>query len=158
MSELGKDMLPKEPTCIVACSRSEARLWKSTSRFSDWQELAHLENPDAAKREADFASDRPGRSFDSFGSGRHAMGHKRSGREEDLLRFAGEIADRIDRLLASGEFKHLVLIAEPRFLGYLRDKLSDPAADAVVLEAAKNLVKLGVADIRKYFQQKNARR
>jgi len=152
MSKMGNNVLPNKATCIVACSGSEARLWKSTTRYGDWVEMGRLENPVATQREAAFASDRPGRSFDSFGSGRHAMGQKHSGREQELSRFASAIAERIDRLYADGDFLHLVLIAEPRFLGHLRDKLTGKAADAVVLEAAKNLVKLDVDDIRKYFQ------
>lgn len=152
MSNLSDFLLPNEPTCIVACSGSEARLWKSTSRFGAWLHLTELRHPEAANREAEFASDRPGRSFDSFGSGRHAMSQSHSGHEQELSRFAEEVAGYINRSFASGDYMHLVLIADPRFLGYLRSKLSSAASGAVILEASKNLVKLDADEIRSYFQ------
>jgi len=152
MSNLRDFLLPNEPTCIVACSGSEARLWKSTTRFGEWQHLTELQHPEAANREAEFASDRPGRSFDSLGSGRHAMSQTHSGHEQELSRFAEEVANYINRSIAGGDFAHLVLIAEPRFLGYLRSKLSAAASTAVVMETSKNLVNLDAREIRKYFQ------
>lgn len=37
------------------------------------EELEGLKHPASRAHERDLISDRPGRSFDSFGSGRHAM-------------------------------------------------------------------------------------
>lgn len=152
MSELRGFLLPNEPTCIVACSGTEARLWKSTSRFGAWTQIADMQNPENVNRESEFASDRPGRAFDSVGGGRHAMSTSHSGLEHELTRFAEQVAEHINRALAAGDFVHLVLIAEPRFLGHLRDKLSAAAAAAVILEASKNLMRLNGDEIRNYFQ------
>lgn len=145
-------LLPNEPTCIVACSGSEARMWKATSRFGEWLPLTEMQHPEAASPEAEFASDRPGRSFDSFGSGRHAMSQSHSGQEHELSRFAEQVADYLNRLLVAGEYVHLVLVAEPRLLGHLRDKLSRAASAAIIMEAPKNLTHLDADEIRKYFQ------
>ena len=152
MSEIKGFLLPNEPTCIVASSGSAAHVWRTTSRFGEWQLLSTLENPEASRREADFASDRPGRSFDSFGRGRHAMEPGHSGHEHELSRFAQQVADKINAAFAAGSVAKLVLLAEPKFLGLLRTRLSHAAAAGIVLEASKNLVKLDVNEIRSYFQ------
>lgn len=145
-------LLPNAPTCIVACTATVARLWYSTSRFGDWSQLAEFTNPAAASRESDFGTDRPGRTFDSFGSGRHAMVPGETRREHETHRFAAELADRLNRGVAGGDFEHLVLIAAPAFLGHLRAELSDAATRAVIYEAAKDLTWLDVDRIREHFR------
>lgn len=144
-------LLPNAPTCIVACAATSARFWQSETRFGHWTLQAEMQNPEAAGREAEFASDRPGRAFDSFGSGRHAMAAGESGRDHEIRLFAGQLADYLNRGVAAGEFRHIVLIAAPGFLGHLRAGLSDVARRAVEHEAAKDLTSLDVDDIRAYF-------
>ena len=151
MAKRQEFLLPNAPTCIAACAATDARLWRSDTRYGTWTLQARMVRPEAAEREAEFASDRPGRAFDSFGSGRHAMGTGESGRDHELRRFAKEVADYLNRAIAAGEFRHIVLIAAPGFLGHLRARLSDVARRAVVYEAAKDLTDLDVDDIRNYF-------
>lgn len=145
-------LLPNAPTCVVACTTTGARFWRSRTRFGNWVLCAEFDNPDAAARESSLVSDRPGRAFDSFGSGRHAMTPGESAREHLARNFARKLAGELNRGLASGDFEHLVLIAPPSFLGFLRAALSGPARRAVVYEAAKDLTELDVESIRKYFQ------
>lgn len=152
MNDLNNFLLPNEPTCIAACSGSAARLWLATSRHGDWQALTELHHPQSATREGDLTSDRPGRSFDSFGSGRHAMSQPHSAREQALSRFAEQVADYINAGIANGDFKNLVLLVEPSFLGQLRSRLSAAAANATVLTAPKNLTSLDENRIRDYFE------
>ena len=152
MNELKNFLLPNDPTCIVACSGTTAKLWLCTSRFGEWQALVEMQHPESATREGDLTSDRPGRSFDSFGSGRHAMSQPQSAHEQELTRFADKVADYVNKGIASGKFRNLVLLAAPGFLGHLRDKLSTAAANATVLTAAKNITSLDVKQVRAYFQ------
>lgn len=152
MGDIANFLLPNEPTCIVACSAAEARLWRSNSRFGEWQFLTSMSNPSAVNREAAFSSDRPGRSFDSFGTGRHSMSQAKSGQDHDLLLFAKQLADFLNRSIANADFAHIVLIAAPKLLGYLRNELSDVARRALVLEESKNLTVLNDDAIKKYFE------
>ncbi len=131
-------LLPNEPTCIAACTAAEARLWRSESRFGEWTSLDRLENEDAKASDRDLVSDRPGRSFDSFGSGRHAMAPRESAQDTELKRFAREVAGRLDKAVADGTVDRVVLICDPRFLGHLRPALSAKTGHAVILEVPKN--------------------
>ena len=152
MGDLANFLLPNAPTCIVACSAADARLWRSTSRYGDWDLIGSMSDPAATKSEAEFASDRPGRSFNSVGAGRHSMSTSQSGQQHEMQVFARQVADFLNRSVASGQFAHIVLIGAPRFLGYLRAGLNDPAKRAVVLEAAKNLSDFDTQAIKKYFE------
>lgn len=151
MSDLANFLLPNEPTCIVACSAESARFWLSESRFGDWKLLTEMHDDMAPMRESEFASDRPGRSFDIVGAGRHAMSQKVSGQEQQTLHFARQITDFLNNAVASSDVTRLVLLAAPKFLGYLRSELSDTALRAVVLAEPRNLVDLEEEEIRKYF-------
>ena len=152
MSDLGNFLLPNTPTCIVACSAADARLWRSTSRYGDWTPVTQMSNPAATRSEAEYASDRPGRAFDSRGAGRHAMSPQESGLQHETISFARKLAAFLNRSIANGDFAHIVLIGAPKFLGYLRTELSDAAQRAVVLQAAKNLTDFDAAAIKKYFE------
>lgn len=152
MNDLSNFLLPNEPTCIVACSAARARFWKSTSRFGDWKLLAEMQDEAATRAESDFASDRPGRSFDIVGKGRHALSQPDSGQDHQALVFARQVADYLNNAIAESAVSELVIIASPRFLGYLRSELSDTALRAIALAEPRNLSDLDEKEIRSYFE------
>lgn len=144
-------LLPNVPTCIVACSAAEARLFLAEKRFGPWTVVDTLKNPDATLREQDHHSDTPGRSFDKFGRGRHAMSPEVSARQQDLLTFAQEIAQYLAKSHAAGQFNKLVLVAEPTFLGYLRRKLSAALKRELCCEVPKNPTEFDQERLRALF-------
>jgi protein required for attachment to host cells len=131
-------LLPNAPTYIVAGDSAEARVFLTEKRFGVWSEVTTLENPQARLRERERASDRPGRVFDSFGKGRHAMATEESGQQHDTRQFARSVGEFLNKGLAAGDFDKLVLIADPTFLGFLRPNLSAATAKNMVLEIPIN--------------------
>lgn len=152
MGDLKTFLLPNAPTCIVACSAAEARLWRSNTRFGAWTRVTTMSDASAGKSEAEFYSDRPGRAFDSVGGGRHSMSASETGQHHEMTLFAKRVADHLNRSVANSEFAHIVLIGAPKFLGCLRAGLSDATKRAVVFESAKNLSDLDAKAIKKYFE------
>lgn len=151
MAKPNEFLLPNAPTCIVACAADGARLWRSTSRFGDWAALVEFSDGDPARPEKSFASDRPGRAFDSIGSGRHAMAASETGRRHEVRKFARQVADYLNAEIAANSFNNIVLIASPAFLGLVRPELSETARRAVVHELARDLTDLDANAIRQYF-------
>jgi len=146
------NLLPNEPTFIVACSSAEARIFMSERRFGNWKQLEHLENPGATLRDQDRNTDRPGRAFDSFGKGRHAMTQEESVRDHELQTFAGDIAQYLSKAHTAGQFRQLVLVAEPTVLGFLRRKLSPPLKRALSFEVPKNPADFDVERLQSLFK------
>jgi protein required for attachment to host cells len=72
----------------------------------------------------EIMSDRPGRTFDSVGQGRHAKEPRADPRAVEKRRFAHTLAAILEDGLNQGRFDCLVLVAPPRTLGLLRDELS----------------------------------
>jgi protein required for attachment to host cells len=145
-------LLPNERTFIVACSGAEARIFLAERRFGEWSPRETLENPGAALREQERNTDRPGRVFDSFGKGRHAMSQEESGRDHELQHFAGDIAHYLGKAHSAGQFKQLVLIAEPSLLGFLRRKLSPPLKRVLSFEVPKNPADFDVERLKSFFK------
>ncbi|MDH3266536.1 MAG: host attachment protein [Gammaproteobacteria bacterium] len=152
MDSRQKIRLPNASTCIAVCSAKGARFWHSESRNSDWKLAKQIRHPLGAQHDAEFASDKPGRSFDSFGRGRHAVAKEFSGRQQAVFRFVEQVAEYLNGAVYAGDFRYVVLLADPTILGILRDKLSAAVAKAVVHEAPKNLANLDESEIREFFE------
>ena len=146
------NLLPNEPTYIVACNGAEARIFASERRFGNWSQLGLLENPGGTMRDQDRNTDRPGRAFDSFGKGRHAMSPEESVRDHELQNFAGDISQYLSKAYTAGQFKQLVLIAEPTILGFVRRKLSAPLKRALSFEVPKNPADFDVERLKSLFK------
>lgn len=124
---------------VIVADSTRCRIFAQDKRFGPLVELDDLVHPSSRLRDGDSLADRPGRSFDSRGSGRHAMEPPHDPHEEEARRFAREIADRLGEARATNAVEALVLIAEPRFLGYLREHIDDPSRKIIELEIPANL-------------------
>ena len=111
-----------------------------------------MQDETATHAESEVASDRPGRSFDIVGKGRHAMSQSESAQDHQTLVFARQVADYLNDAIAESTVTNLVIIAAPGFLGYLRSELSDNALRAIVLAEPRNLSDLDEKEIRSYFE------
>lgn len=94
------------------------------------------------KQLREIMSDRPGRSFASQGRRRSAMEYASDPVHEQEARFAHTLIEELERHYANHGFDQLVIIAEPRMLGALRQKLSGVLRPTVVKEIARDLTKL----------------
>jgi protein required for attachment to host cells len=149
--KFGDFLLPNAPTYIVAGASAEARIFLSKARFGDWTEVTVLTNPDAGIRERDRVTDRPGRAFDSFGKGRHAMSSEETGRQHTTHRFALEVGSYLNRAMVLGAFEHLVLIADPTFLGYLRPQFTTATKQSVSCELPMNASRYDMNRLKSLF-------
>lgn len=95
----------------------------------------------------DIGTDKPGRSFDSAGEGRHAMAPRVDWHEQAKSDFARTVAARLDKALKKKSFDRLILVAPPKMLGDLRAALSDRTSKHVTGEINKDLTGLTVTQI-----------
>lgn len=85
------------------------------------------------------ASDRPGRSFDSAGYGRHAMEPEEDWHTRTERNFARMLAEELENGANARAFDRLILVAPPRMLGQLREALGKNAAARLAGEIGKDL-------------------
>lgn len=129
-----------ETTWIVVADAARARVF-AEAEGGELRELEDLVDPGARLKGRARDTDAPGLVFDRMGSGRHATGSANSGGEEARA-FARRVAEFLDKGRLQHQYARLTLIAEPRFLGDLREALPHGVARLVVRQADKDLAQL----------------
>ena len=66
---------------IVVAHRAGARIFLRRGRAGSLELLERIEHPEGLHRDRESDSDRPGRTHDRFGAGRHALSSEESPRE-----------------------------------------------------------------------------
>lgn len=132
---------------IVVADRGEARFYDALRANAHLQLVAQLTDSQARLHDRDLKSDRPGRVFDHApGGGRrgavahHATGGERSPLQHEAEVFAQRIVGELEKSLHEHAFEHIVLMAEPGFLGQLRSVMPKSLIKAVVQQVNKDLV------------------
>jgi protein required for attachment to host cells len=126
-------------TWVVVADSSRADIYSRAKRFSELESVKSFKEPAARAREQDLVSDGPGRSFDSKGSGRHAMESDQSEKHNLRAKFAKTIADELELSRQMHRFSHLILVAAPAMLGELRAHLSTETTKLVRDEIDKDM-------------------
>jgi protein required for attachment to host cells len=127
-------------TWVVVADSGRADIYSRQKRFSPLEPVQRLTEPEARSKEHDFASDAPGRSFDSHGQGRHAMEPDQTAKEHLRERFVRRISDVLESARNDDLFQQLVIVAAPAVLGALRQQLSHPVQKQLVAEIDKNMM------------------
>jgi protein required for attachment to host cells len=124
---------------VVVANSTRCRIFRQHKHSDPLTQVEELDHPEGRLRARDLGTDRPGRAFDSVGHGRHAMGQPVDPLEQETIRFAKTVAERIDAGRKRECFDRLVLVADPRFLGHLRQGLSAATRHRLTTELHKNL-------------------
>lgn len=140
-----------QKTWVVAAESSRARIFSLENRIAPLRAVDDLSNPVARTHERDLISDRPGRSFDSGGEGRHSMEPQVDPKHHEAVAFAKRINERLEQGRTKGDFEELILIAPPEFLGILRQNLNGNTVKHVTKTIAKHLVQKDETEIREYL-------
>ncbi len=125
-------------TWVIVASRDEVRVFER-SGIQPLKLLNDIGNPEGRLRPSDLASDKAGAPADNRFRGRPAYSTEQSKKERSLINFYDEICDQLDLALSQHRFERLILIAEPRLLGILRDLLPTSLRRCVVQEIQKDL-------------------
>ena len=140
-------------TWILIADGAKARVVeqdKESRRYRPAFEEPHFGTTAQSK---EIASDRPGRTFDSGGEGRHAMEPSTDPQRYAKLSFARELADRLSQAANRQEFDRLILVAAPRTLGDLRSMLPDSVKAKVAVEIDKDLTNTPDQELGRHLDQ-----
>jgi protein required for attachment to host cells len=138
---------------IVVADNSNARIFTVDEPRGGLYQVDVLEHPEARGHARDINADRPGRSFDSKGEGRHAMGVAVDPVEQEVIRFSKQVGEHLKAACQDGRCNRLLLVAGPRLLGLLRQHLDLPP-DVEVAELEKNLGQYDTREIRSYLPER----
>jgi protein required for attachment to host cells len=139
-------------TWIVAANNSRARIFSFQGNMASAREIRNFLHPEGRMRRQDLTSDRPGRTYDSKGKGRHAKQERVDPAKQEMIKYTGRIAGFIENGRQQGIFDRLILIASPALLGLLRKKLSKMTRGLITREVRKNLATGSFVEIRRHLQ------
>ena len=135
---------------IVAADSTRARIFEAQSQ-AELKEIETLTHGEGRLQEQELQSDRPGRTFDSRGDGRHAYVQETDPKVNEAQRFARAVVDYLEQGRNDHRYERLLLVAAPAFLGQLRESMHAPLAKTVSASVAKNVVTLSPGEIRQHL-------
>jgi protein required for attachment to host cells len=129
--------------CIVVANASIARLFKRDLPDGSLLALSTMQHPQSRAKGSELGDERPGHEATDHSAGGNRFEPRLDPRRKEHLRFAREIADRLDEALAQREFDSLALFASDPFLGELKNALSEPLLERLQLSRSSDLTSLG---------------
>jgi protein required for attachment to host cells len=121
-------------TWVLVANRTGARIFNRDA-YKLTPVSAH-EHPSGRKRDQDIEAASAHRTFDKHARGRT---HQESPHEHAAEAFAKELAAELARGRTERGVQRLVLVAEPHFLGLVREELDPPTAKLVAATVPKDL-------------------
>lgn len=109
---------------FVVANRSLAKFFAFDNPRANLHHEEELNFPNGRDHDQEFTRDQPGRSYDRRTEHRHSYSRERSVDQQLIDQFTRTIAERIEKRRSRGDFAHLVLAGDPKFIGNLRARLS----------------------------------
>ncbi len=139
-------------TWILIANGARARVMQAEGVGKGITALPSMVFGQDAKKTSDIMADRPGRTFDSAGAGRHSMAYHSEPERGRERAFAAMLIGTLQRAYEEGEFERLVLVAPPQALGDLREALPLDLAKTLRGTLAKDLTQLPNSKIPKHLE------
>lgn len=132
---------------ILAANSTEARLFSREKKFGPATEQQDWLHPESRLHGHDLENDRQGKTFASHGYGQDDNEKPTDPKKREAQDFARELAKYLDAARARDEFTSLAIVADPSFLGLLRDMLDEHTRQRVDREVTKNLTRRSIETI-----------
>ncbi len=101
----------------------------------------------------DLGTDRPGRSFESMGTLRHAITPRQDPHQAAKHDFLVRVAHQMNEQAKAGAFDRLVLVAPAHALHDLREAMSAQSRDKMVGSLGKDLTKVPDHDLSSHLAE-----
>ncbi|MEG6507830.1 host attachment protein [Methyloligella sp. 2.7D] len=135
---------------VVVCDGAKALILQNEgdAELVNLKTVNAFEGSHAPNRELD--ADKPGRVQESANTGRSAMEETDHHAEAEVA-FLAKLAGELGHMVQHHEIKHLIVVAPPRALGTLREKLDKHVQDVIQAEVHKDLVHLPTYEIEQHL-------
>jgi protein required for attachment to host cells len=139
---------------VIVGDSARARFYKTKDATSDFQEFQTLIHNESRMQEQALISDRSGNTHDTAGLSRFNINPDQNTKQKESEKFAHEIASYLEKSRTENKFSQLVVVAAPKFLGQLRNVLSDSCKKMIVSEYDKNISHIRTIDLRSHLPSK----
>lgn len=133
-------------TYIVVADAARARIFtRDALTLAEQESLVHAEG---RLHEGDLVTDGRGDVHESMSTTSRSAGEERTATKHENELFAKEVAQRLYSARVGNSMEKLIMVAPPKFLGLLRDKLDGPTQKLVIHSLSKDLSKAPLVDIQ----------
>lgn len=139
---------------IVVADAAHARVFEITGLGRRLREVHDLSHPESQMYARQLRTGGKGDVIDSAGSGHRQPDPRTNQSEKHADHFAKEISEFLRQKRDGDAFSSLVLVAEPKVLGRLREKLDQATMQLVTDSIDKNWVKHDVRQIEELLEHK----
>ncbi len=137
--------MKRKTVWIILANRTRARIFsKGTIISLPLTEIFDLVDPESRLHQRDVMSDRPGRTYNRLGHGRHALQDRYSLKREGSKRFVVRICSFLEQAHSQNKFQGLILVASAEFAALLRRQMSPELKSCIHREIHKNVSMLPV--------------
>lgn len=140
-------------TWVAVCNGWRAQVYEWVRPGGPMLQLQVMMHTESRSRNLDITTDKPGRTQHRTRDGkRGSMAPPTYPKEVERQIFAREVSGFLSSRAHRGEFADLVLVAPPRFLGLLRELLSDLPQTLAVKTLDKDLTALKPQELMKTLE------
>lgn len=140
-------------TWILVADQSRARLFKAQKKDGELEELADFVNPEGRMHGSELTRGPLPSSQESVGGARHGIEPRTTLDDKVATEFARDIAGLLEHGRVNHDYENLVLMAEPHFLGILRNSLGREVSKLVVQSVDKSLGRSTPEEIHRYLNK-----
>ena len=139
---------------IVVSDAARARVFARDGAGSGLTLLDTLTHSESEAHEGDLRTGGKGDVHDSGGSSVHQPDPQTTTSEKHADIFAKEVVEHLKSGLNDSKYEQLIVVADPSFLGRLRDKMDGPLEKAVAETIDKNWAQHDAYQIEKQLARK----
>jgi len=141
-----------ETIWVLVANRSGARVFEHKGS-GNMVKIESIDHPDGHLKTGDIDTSKPGQAFDSHGYAHHNMDTEVNPKKHLAEKWAGGLADMLDRGRIGQKYQRLILVMEPGLLGILRDKMTRNTAGLVALTIDRDLGGMGDREVQDHVMK-----
>lgn len=136
---------------ILVANNTEARIFTTDTPSSPLEEIKGFAHTENRLHDREMTTDLPGKIKGGESKGGHAFEQPTDPKKHEAENFARHIADHLDTAHNQNQFARLLIVAEPTFLGLIREQLNEQVKKLVCFELDKNIVTQSAESIRSHL-------
>ena len=135
-------MKPKAKYWVLVANSGQARILEMQRKPYEFHQVSELVSAAQHLTNKEIVSDASGRDYHAQGPGTHSKKPRSDPHEQAEEQFSRSLAQKMEKAAQLGRFDQLLVIADPKTMGRLRQQMNRSLAGKVTDEVALDLVGL----------------
>jgi len=132
---------------VLVANSGQARVLEMRRKPYEFQQVTELVSEAQHLTSKEIVSDASGRVYHTQGPGTHAMNPRSDPHENAEEQFSRSLAQKMEKAARLGRFDQMLIVADPKTLGRLRQQMTKGLADKVERGVSLDLVGLPLSQL-----------